>query len=165
MSENGKEALDRTLRETAAMTVLTVLSGLIFIGSVRIWVENPIVNSPGIFPTAVSGVMLGCSVYILAAAASRYRQLKKDAQAPAASRVKQLLAQEMPFRTFFTMCMTVLYVIGFDIFGFYLPTAVFLMTEMLVFYRGKQVKRSVLVTAGVLVVVYVVIDRIFGIHF
>jgi len=166
MDNDRKKTLDQALRECAAMSVLTVLSALLLAGSIKIWMENQIVNSPGIFPTAVSAVMLFCSVSVTAAAVVRYRKLRGEGTGETApSGIKALLAQELPFRSFFTMCMTVLYVVAFDIVGFYISTAVFLMTEMLVFYKGKHMKQSVLVTAGILIAVYVIIDRLFGIHF
>ena len=155
---------DELLREIVVLSVFTLFSAAVLAGSIKLWVEHPEVNSAGIFPTLVSTIMLCLSVYLTGKEIALYRRDARQAgEENKSGRVGRLLAQELPFRTFFTICMTILYVVGFHIIGFYIATAAFLMGTMLVFYRGKRIKQTILITAGILLGIYLIIDLLFNI--
>lgn len=160
-----REKQDKCKLEIIASSVLTVFSIAVLIGSIQIWVKKSIVNSPGIFPTIVSAILLGCSVAIFVEAIIEYRKISQGVEIKSEGRIRSMIRQELPFRTWFTIVMTVLYAIGFGVFGFYISTAVFLLSTMLVYEKGKKVKRTLLVTGSLLLGVYLIIDKIFGVHF
>ena len=161
-----REAATEPVRELAVNAVLVFCSLLILAESIHIWVENPGVNSAGLFPTIVSAVLLLCAVIPFLASVRVYRGWKagKKWEGSGWDKIKLLCKTEMPFNTFFMAVMIIFYVIAFTVIDFYVATAIFMLATMLVFYQGKKVLQSILVTAGTLVALYLIIDLLFKVH-
>lgn len=172
------------IREYTVLAVLFLFSMAALFGSVQIFHESTNQDNPGMFPIFVCcGMLISCvaAFFGVRKSAAEERSAPEGQQTEAASApdgqqpvsgqetrgwaaVRLAAAAEVPFPVFVMIAATILYGAVLKMAGFYPSTGIYMLFSILFLERGKHVIRSLIVTAGWLVFVYLLIQMVFQIR-
>ena len=154
------------IRDVTFIGLLIILSTALLIPSVKMWMKKPGGNSPGMFPTLTTFVMLLSSLIALIQALLKRKKEKPEKGTGGWESFKVIIGTEIPFTVFVMIVATVLYVVGMGVISFYVSTFIYLLFAILFLYGGRKDKilQAVLVAGGADLAVWLIIDKLFQIH-
>lgn len=158
------------LRSYMVTGLLLVFSVVAWIGSYDIYRKKPGIANAGMYPLLLASLMILFLIGALIETIVQQRhEIKNETQdkmpesKEKGSLLIEAIKEEFPAETVFLGACIVVYAVLFHFFGFYISTSVFLLLTIVGLYKGKKVGLAVGVTAGTMLAVYLVIEKIFNI--
>ena len=164
-----REDLERKTEFGRELTflVLLVIFCLALLGmSIRLWTPDFKANSPGMYPGLASIGMLLCCTAAMIQLFAKKRKLEVWEEQGAWNRLKLSIGTEIPFVVLIMIGFTILYVAAISVIGFYISTFAYLAFSIFFLFKGKREKlrQSLLVSAGTILAVYLIIEKLFQIR-
>ncbi len=163
-----REAMEKKTefqREMSCLVLLTVFTLAILGMSLSLWMPGFEMNSPGMYPGLASMGMLLCCVIAIGQLIAKRKNMEKWEEEGAWNRLKLCLITEVPFVVFVMIVASILYAVAMGLIGFYISTFVYLAFSIFFLFKGEKKKlvQSLLVSAGMIVAVYLIIELLFQI--
>jgi len=152
------------IREYAVILFFVAIACISLAESVRILQEKPQVNSPGLLPIVLSGIMAVCITIILT---QTKKQIPKDREIYD-SKIKLIsdaVREEFPIDMVGTVLITIAYLLVLDVL-LYVPATILFMIALMLFFGRKKLGIKDLLTfaltaAGVTAAIYVIFGMVF----
>lgn len=151
------------IREYFFCILIFILSLLAFIGSVALFRSYPDPDSAAVFPTVTNGVMAVTSFIAIFEVRKKCPELTEAEKNWKGNVVIAAIQEELPLNSAVLGLAAILYAVLLNFVGFYVSTALIMIGSITFLRKGQKVKQTLLVTAGSLVVIYIVVEKIFQI--